>query len=270
MAARNIHGSPGLQDNAGSEGIAGQNISTTISSPSAVGASHEAAQHTSPNLELDSLYHLILSSSPEPDKNLLQVLSAILILPSGHLSPSPKCIELVLGLPLEKVDASLRAMNSLLFVRGQEDEIRFLHTSFTDYLLDRKRSGKFYVDLSAQKHEIAREWLRNLAASEMESYSSEQLNGDNIKGFFTGWIDFCASLPRSTTDLLDELRHVDLAAVFSCKYGYRVQDTSERETVTRDWQELFGGLVPWVAKADGGGEFEVQGLVRKLSSPPGM
>ncbi|KAJ8091632.1 hypothetical protein PM082_020866 [Marasmius tenuissimus] len=244
MGARNIPASPGLQDNARSEKIS----TAIVSNPSAVGASHRAAQHTAPNFELDSLYHLILSSSSEPDKNLIQILSAILILPSGHLSPSPKCIELVLGLPMERVDASLRAMNSLLFVRGREDEIRFLHTSFTDYLLDRTRSGKFYIDLSAQKHGIARSWLQSLAGK-IGTYSSDELDDDTIKGFLTEWIAFCIPLPRPTKDLLDELRNVDLTAVFSCKYGYRAQDAAEREAVARDWQELFGGLASWVAKA---------------------
>ncbi|KAK1225019.1 hypothetical protein PQX77_012052 [Marasmius sp. AFHP31] len=190
-----------------SQNITGLKISTAeVSTSSAVGASHKTAQHGAPNLELDSLYHLILTSSPDPNENLTQTLAPILILPSAHLSPSPKCIELVLGLSR---------------MRHYERYIRCW------ILVDRTRSGRFYIEVSAQKHGIAREWLRSLAVSRTGTYSADQLEDVTITDFLTGWIDFCASLPVPTTDLLGELQNVD-------KYRYRAQDAAERETADRN------------------------------------
>ncbi|KAK1232884.1 hypothetical protein PQX77_003997 [Marasmius sp. AFHP31] len=222
---------------------------------------HAFDRRLSPYIELDAQYADILSRLPDLDEGR-QILAAIVILPS----PSPACIELVLGLPPGRVDLALRGLHSVLCVRGRDNEIRLYHTSFMDYLVDSMRSGlgRFHIDFAAQIYEIARAWLRNLSSHKMGSHSSDQI--DKTNGFFTGWVGFCsASLPRPTQEILDELRDVDLAAVFFCKYRYRAQEASapERETVDRDWRELFGDLVSWVAEADNADD-----LVHKFSNPP--
>ncbi|KAK1215892.1 hypothetical protein PQX77_021486 [Marasmius sp. AFHP31] len=225
MTTRKISDSSSLRGSVRTQNTAEVSIYTA----SPVGASHKTAQHGAPNLELDTLYHLILTSSPDPNKNLVQILAAILILPSAHLSPSPKCIELVLGL-----SRCVATSGTFVDTRGREDEIRFQHTSFTEYLLDRTRSGRFYTNVSAQKHGIAREWLRSLAVSRIGTYSADQLENDTMNEFLTGYIGFCASLPVPTSGLLDQLQNVDLATVFFCKYRYRAQDAAEREIADRN------------------------------------
>ncbi|KAK1221831.1 hypothetical protein PQX77_015352 [Marasmius sp. AFHP31] len=221
---------------------------------------------SSPYSELDTQYNHILNAVSDPEK-VLGILAALAILPP-RLEGSPACIELVLGLPSGQVTSALRAMHSVVSVHGSEDAIRFYHMSFMDYLLDRARSGKFWINLLAQKHRIAGEMLRNVSVERMGSYSSDQFDNS----FFVRWIGFCVSLPRPAKDLLDELRNVDLEAVFFCKYRYRVQEASssqKRKTVVMDWRGLFGELMSWVAKADdGGGDLVVQDIVRRLSNPP--
>ncbi|KAJ8091715.1 hypothetical protein PM082_020950 [Marasmius tenuissimus] len=222
---------------------------------------HAFDSTSSPYIGLDAQYTDILGRFPDIDEGR-QILAAIVILPSQ----SPACIELVLGLPPGQVGLALRGLHSVLDVRGQEDEIRFYHTSFRDYLVDSRRSGRFHIDFVAQIHEIAQAWLRNLSSRTMGSYSPDQI--DKTNGFFTDWVGFCSgSLPRPTQDVLDELRNVDLAAVFFCRYRYRAQEAppSERETVDRDWRELYGQLVSWVAEADNADD-----LVHKFSNPPQM
>ncbi|KAJ8091666.1 hypothetical protein PM082_020901 [Marasmius tenuissimus] len=219
----------------------------------------------SPYFELDAQYDHIISAVSDTDK-VLQILAAIVVL-SPYLESSPVCIELVLGLPSGQVTLALRMMHLVLNVGGQEDRVTIHHTSFREYLLNRTR-GKLWIDISAQEHRLAREMLRNLSVEKMGSYSSDQLDNS----FFVGWIEFCESLPRPTKDLLDELRNVDLEAVFFCKYRYRVQEASssfERKTAVMDWKDLFGELVSWVAKADeNGGDLAVQDIVCRLSNPP--
>ncbi|KAJ8091663.1 hypothetical protein PM082_020898 [Marasmius tenuissimus] len=220
----------------------------------------------SPYSELDAQYDHIINAVYDTEK-VLQILAAIVVL-SPYLESSPGCIELVLGLPLEQVTLALRMMHSVLNVGGQEDRVTIHHTSFREYLHDRTRSGKFWIDISVQEHRLAREMLQNLSVEKMGSYSSDQLDNS----FFVGWIEFCASLPRPTKDLLDELRNVDLEAVFLCKYRYRVREASSSQkmkTAVMDWRDLFGELVSWVAKADeNGGDLAVQDIVRRLSNSP--
>ncbi|KAK1230423.1 hypothetical protein PQX77_006489 [Marasmius sp. AFHP31] len=127
---------------------------------------HRTSQ--SPYYELDSLYNVILDANPDHDAVLL-ILAAILVLPD-YLKPSPANIELLLGLPSGQVALTLRAMYSVLDVRGAEDVIVVYHTSFTDYLHDPARSRDFHVDIQAQRITIARKWLQQLTESGMRTF----------------------------------------------------------------------------------------------------
>ncbi|KAK1215510.1 hypothetical protein PQX77_021874 [Marasmius sp. AFHP31] len=118
--------------------------------------------------ELDCLYDVILDANPDHDAVLL-ILAAILVLPD-YLKPSPANIELLLGLPSGQVALTLRAMYSVLDVRGAEDDIVVYHTSFTDYLHDPARSRDFHVDIQAQRITIARKWLQQLTESGMRTF----------------------------------------------------------------------------------------------------
>ncbi|KAL0068132.1 hypothetical protein AAF712_004792 [Marasmius tenuissimus] len=126
---------------------------------------------TSPYFELDALYHLILGTSADHG-SILPILAVILILPP-YLPPSPKCIELLLGLPPGQVARTTRGIHSLLDIRGVEDEIQLHHTLFRDFLVDFLRSGIFYVDITTQTYVIAQRWLRKLSTDRMRTYRYE-------------------------------------------------------------------------------------------------
>ncbi|KAJ8084916.1 hypothetical protein PM082_003693 [Marasmius tenuissimus] len=124
---------------------------------------------TSPYHQLDALYDLILSANPNYD-DVLSILRAILRLPSD-LQPSPAHIELFLGLPMGQVTLTLRAMHSVLDIRGWKDIIRIYHTSFRDYLVDRTRSRHFHIDLDTQTDlALTRQWLQSLATDKVRTY----------------------------------------------------------------------------------------------------
>ena len=90
--------------------------------------------------ELDCLYSQILSTHPDPD-TLVRVLSTIL----AFKSPRPAIvIEDILEMEKGEVLVALQGLHSLLQV--PHGDIRILHASFRDYLLDRNRSGAFYID----------------------------------------------------------------------------------------------------------------------------
>ncbi|KAK1222430.1 hypothetical protein PQX77_014724 [Marasmius sp. AFHP31] len=211
---------------------------------------------TSPYSELDALHHLILSTSVDHDSILL-ILAVILVLPP-YLPPSPKCIELLLGLPPGQVARTTRGIRSLLDIRGVEDGIQLHHTLFRDYLIDFPRSGPFYVDISMHKYVIAQRWLRNLSTDRMQMYSPELFILDRTNLFFTEWIGFCISQCKPTRELLTELRNIDLASVFFCKHilHYHPQrfwsesrfDPTSVRGLTSNWDQTFSDLVVWIQR----------------------
>ncbi|KAJ8084815.1 hypothetical protein PM082_003592 [Marasmius tenuissimus] len=187
-----------------------------------------------PYHQLDALYDLILDAGPDYDE-VLPILRAIFMLPS-RLESTPAIIELFLGLPMGQVTLTLRAMYSVLDIRGWGDKIRVYHNSFRDYLLDPSRSRHFHVDIDAQKYPVERQWLRNLTACQMRTYSSEQLYDYKTKEFHVGWIQHCQTCPP-TRDLLEDLWNVDVASVFL---------VSEQHISTRKWGDLFRVLTQWL------------------------
>ncbi|KAK1233385.1 hypothetical protein PQX77_003458 [Marasmius sp. AFHP31] len=143
----------------------------------------------SPFPELDRLYYYILSINPNREK-LLLVLAAVLIIGPADLrtlfqissgpepvdgrapsQTSPEFIEILLDLAPGDVHMTLRAMHSVLDI--QEDCIAVSHTSFRDYLLDRTRSGIFFIDREAQTYHLARRWLQALSAERLRRHGYE-------------------------------------------------------------------------------------------------
>ncbi|KAK1222939.1 hypothetical protein PQX77_014216 [Marasmius sp. AFHP31] len=124
---------------------------------------------SSPFPELDRLYHITLSTNPDRSK-LLSVLAAIFIAGPFLLKPSPELIEGLLHLAPGEVDLTLRAMHSVLDIRGGWDVIKSFHTSFPDYLFDRSRSGIFFIDKAAWTDFLALRWVQALSVERLEQY----------------------------------------------------------------------------------------------------
>ncbi|KAG7091249.1 hypothetical protein E1B28_010299 [Marasmius oreades] len=164
----------------------------------------------SPLVELDTLYHKIVSANSEQDK-VLSILGAILLLPD-HAPSSPEFIELLLELSPGEVDISLQGMHSVLDVRGPSDEIQVYHTSFTDYLYDEPRSGIFYINGAAQRDFLASQWLKVLSEHCKPPVKSFDLSTGII---FAKWADFCSSVEQPSKKLLHDLKSLDLLNLFT-------------------------------------------------------
>ncbi|KAJ8093522.1 hypothetical protein PM082_020380 [Marasmius tenuissimus] len=190
----------------------------------------------SPYYELDCIYHIILrNANPDHDKVRL-ILAAVVVLP-GYLEPSPAHIELLFGLPSEETYLTLRAMRSVLTVRGSGDAICLFHATVREFLVDNTRSRDFHVDINTQKHAIARQWLQQLTSSNVRTYSFNQLYSKKTKHFFTEWIQLCSSIPIPTRGLLDDLQNVDLASTFLLVRRF-------------PWEGTFRTSVMWVKQYD--------------------
>ena len=97
-----------------------------------------------PFVELDALFTHILSSVADVER-VLEVLSLLLtVLGMTTFSYMEKLLSYDQG----EIRLLLVDLHSIIRVpEGDTDEIRILHASFRDYLLDRSRSGPFFIDL---------------------------------------------------------------------------------------------------------------------------
>ncbi|KAJ8080517.1 hypothetical protein PM082_017350 [Marasmius tenuissimus] len=207
----------------------------------------------SPFPELDRLYHIILSVNPNREK-LLSVLAAILIVPQvpqknpPALFPTPEAIEFLLCLVPGEVDLTLRAMHSVLNVRGGRDEITVFHTSFRDYLFDRTRSGSFFLEQQAQTHFLARQWLQALSAGRLRRRSYDyQIFEHRNRDLYICCIPFCIEVLQPSQELLADLQNVELSSVFLFQTENPVSSDFSRYLT---WEETFNNLVLWLRKAN--------------------
>ncbi|KAL0061557.1 hypothetical protein AAF712_011583 [Marasmius tenuissimus] len=122
---------------------------------------------SSPYQQLDALYDYILGINPDYEE-VRPILAAIILFPP--LARTPACIELLLELPAGQVAVTLRGMHSVMDIGRPDDIIRLFHTSFSDYLVDRTRSGRFFIDTDVQRYVITRQWLRKLTIGKVRTY----------------------------------------------------------------------------------------------------
>ena len=108
-----------------------------------------------PFAELDSLYHLILSSVADAEK-LQDVLMFLVLRPFWHsgvlLKQTTTLIEKFLFYRPGEIDMILTDLHSIIYVPPQGNAIldpRFFHASLPDFLLDRSRSMDLFLDQGA-------------------------------------------------------------------------------------------------------------------------
>jgi hypothetical protein len=109
----------------------------------------EPGQPETPFVELDSLYHLILSSVADTEK-LKDVLTILILQPFPHTwSTMTFYIERFLFYRPGEIDMILADLHSIIYVPPPRDkfgELRFFHASLPDFLLDRSRSKDLFLD----------------------------------------------------------------------------------------------------------------------------
>ncbi|KAL0569876.1 hypothetical protein V5O48_012085 [Marasmius crinis-equi] len=144
----------------------------------------------SPFHELDILYHIVLSANPD-HKQLSLFLAAILLLPR-HASPT--FLDMLFELCSGAASLALRAMHSVLDIRGLDDPISVYHTSFADFLKDESRSERFFIDLPRQRTTLGRKWGHAL----VNRWKNELRNLEVPKDMspWIAWAAFCLEFPR--------------------------------------------------------------------------
>jgi len=116
-----------------------------------------------PFAELDALYNQILSGVSQIEK-ALDILMVLMLI--RELPPRPDILDGFFSYRRGQTRAILSDLHSVLYLPPTEDRkggIRILHASLSDFLLDAKRSGKFFVSLTKGHITIVQNLLEILA-----------------------------------------------------------------------------------------------------------
>ena len=120
-------------------------------------------KHDLPFVELDALFTHILSAVADIDL-VLEVLSLLLTVlgmaTSFHMEELLSCDQGEIRMLLIDLHSIIRVPES------DTEEIRILHASFRDYLLDRSRSGPFFIDLSEAYAKLAVMYINRINLDE--------------------------------------------------------------------------------------------------------
>ncbi|KAF8955636.1 hypothetical protein BDZ97DRAFT_260710 [Flammula alnicola] len=113
-----------------------------------------------PFAQLDALYHHILASVHESNlPNALEILSLSILHVYGW--PLALADELFAHEPgsAQIIMNDLHALLHIPEADSTDQQLRMLHASFPDFLLDQSRSGRFFIDAAKARTNLARRWL---------------------------------------------------------------------------------------------------------------
>jgi hypothetical protein len=115
-------------------------------------------QRDLPFSQLDALYHQILAGAKciEPVLEILAVL--VLSTPNFPMDWSLSQVGEFLFFQPGDVELYLGDLNSVVYI-GADEEIRIVHASFSDFLMDRTRSKEFWIHPKAAHTVLARHCL---------------------------------------------------------------------------------------------------------------
>ncbi|KAF8960504.1 hypothetical protein BDZ97DRAFT_1301374 [Flammula alnicola] len=157
-----------------------------------------------PFSELDGLYRLILSSVDDIQR-VMEILT-LLILSRGecYLPLTVGFVEVFLGYDPGDVRTALTDMHALIQVHPPGDDtnnLRIYHASLHDFLMDRSRSGDFFLNAKTGHTNLARHCVRSLAKIPQSSTAPTILR-DIIRGFIGHIIQ-----SGLTDELANDLEH---------------------------------------------------------------
>ena len=118
-----------------------------------------------PFAELDTLYNQILSTVIQIEK-ALDIFMVLISL--SQLPHRPHILDHLFSYQAGRTRAILSDLHSILYLPPEDDRkgtIKIFHASLSDFLLDAKRSGRFFIDLAKSRTTIAKKVLEALVKS---------------------------------------------------------------------------------------------------------
>ncbi|PPQ89614.1 hypothetical protein CVT25_012531 [Psilocybe cyanescens] len=159
-----------------------------------------------PLAELDLFYQHILSSVADIDK-VLDIFMFLLLV--QFWDKTRTVIEDFLFFRRGELDVILCDLHSLVSIPLPDDdssELRIFHASFPDFLLDRSRSGKFYIDTAKASTTIARYCMRHF--KEPTIMCQDEINHHHLRALFM----LQATTAEITDEFLDDICDIDMDA----------------------------------------------------------
>ncbi|KAF8961172.1 hypothetical protein BDZ97DRAFT_1227999 [Flammula alnicola] len=153
-----------------------------------------------PFAELDALYHHIFSSVGDIDK-IIELFCVLLLAPRSTVKKTATLIGDFLFYKPGEIDIILSDLHSIIAVPPPDDtksELRISHASLGDFLLDRSRSGQFFVDAGLGHTKITTLLIKHIDS------------GGNIRDLSTALHEHSLK-SHPTTELLDVLYEFDVA-----------------------------------------------------------
>ena len=197
-----------------------------------------------PFADLDALYTQIFSSVEDINK-VLEVFAVLLLVNFVNFPKSSALIEALLGLRYGDLNITLIDLHSILDIppEARKREIRILHASLGDFLLDQRRAGSYYIDPGYAHANLARHFMRCITQNVTD-------NGVSSLFFFehrqilkiimlsrseTSLLNICSSdsftkhciMSYPTAELLDVLWSFDTFYFWTLFYGRRTFRGSE-------------------------------------------
>ncbi|KDR70136.1 hypothetical protein GALMADRAFT_888788 [Galerina marginata CBS 339.88] len=164
-----------------------------------------AAATDNPLAELDLFYHHILSSVQDVGK-VIEVLTVILFV---EFTKTRNVVEDILFYRRGEVDTVLRDLHSLIQVplpNDEHGELQIFHASLPDFLLDRSRSGIFYIDTAQANTKLTKLCLKHFKQPHVMCQ-----DGINLHRLRAHFMLHCVNA-QPTPDLLEELYDIDMSA----------------------------------------------------------
>ncbi|KAF9267043.1 hypothetical protein L218DRAFT_716008 [Marasmius fiardii PR-910] len=214
--------------------------------------------HKSIFQELDNLYWVILSTNSDRE-GLLAILASIFILPIAKISPTPRFIELLLGLPNGQVVLTLRPLHAVLHIDGPCDAIIAFHASFSDYLFHEARSGEFFLDQMEWHDIMVHRWFDFLIEQcTLQLHGpggSHESNFDSaeVMVFWENWPSFCAALGSPSEVVISRLQDLNLDALLTTAISLSLLCVKKEHEISRRVHPLlptlwcqFEAIISWL------------------------
>ncbi|KAF8178713.1 hypothetical protein BJ912DRAFT_1146197 [Pholiota molesta] len=166
-----------------------------------------------PFAQLDSLYDLILSSV-EDITRVLEILALVFLQTgySGRLSVD--FIETLLGYEPGDIAAALNDMHALVQVPTSDshtdNKLRLYHASLHDFLMDKSRTERFFLDVRLRHTDLARSLLRYISTASEKEYEDKHRFSAILDEFICHYLEV-----THTEELVNDLKNFSLTTVLS-------------------------------------------------------
>ncbi|KAF8178753.1 hypothetical protein BJ912DRAFT_650319 [Pholiota molesta] len=170
-----------------------------------------------PFAQLDSLYDLILSSV-EDITRVLEILSLVFLQTGYGTYLSVDFIETLLGYEPGDVAAVLTDMHALIQVptsdgSNKNNKLRLYHASLYDFLMDKSRTERFFLDATLRHTDLARRLFRYLTTASKKEYEGRQKEL-RFSGILDGFLNHYLEV-ANTEDLVTDLMNFSLTNFLS-------------------------------------------------------